>query len=116
MHRRVLKYAAALRRYQLPSRLGQQGAQAAGAYGRQLHGVFEHSMVQFRRKLCLSFGPRLSGRCLTTLIDLQAPNRDPAYRFPKDTLKLWIPCWTTQLEIKNDISRTWGPLGHELRI
>eukprot|EP00959_Pyramimonas_sp_CCMP1952_P095346 1993949-Pyramimonas_sp.AAC.1 len=72
-------------------------------------------MVQFRRKLGNFLGPRLSDRCLTTLIDLQAPNRDPAYRFPKDTLKLRISCWAIQPEIRRDISRTRGPPVHKLR-
>eukprot|EP00959_Pyramimonas_sp_CCMP1952_P309158 6469810-Pyramimonas_sp.AAC.1 len=58
MHRKLLKSAAAARRFKLSSRLEQQGAQAAGAYGHQLHGVFGQNMVQFRRQLGNSLGPR----------------------------------------------------------
>eukprot|EP00959_Pyramimonas_sp_CCMP1952_P341335 7150660-Pyramimonas_sp.AAC.1 len=67
MHKRVIKYVRATRRHGLTSRLEQQGAQAAGAYGHQLHGVFGNAMTQFPKKLGNTLGPIMSGRCLTTL-------------------------------------------------
>eukprot|EP00959_Pyramimonas_sp_CCMP1952_P170983 3573117-Pyramimonas_sp.AAC.1 len=86
MNKKVLQYARATRRHGLTSRLEQQGAQDAGTFGHQIHGLLGQQMLQVRRKVANAVAPRLPGRCLTTLLDLRAPQRDPAFKMPVECL------------------------------
>ena len=77
MSKNIVSFARATRRYRVPRRLELQGAQKAGLHGHELHGDWGGQLQQVRRKLASAVGPRLTGRCLTTLLDLKAPDRDP---------------------------------------
>ena len=113
MSKKVLQYARATRRYGLTSRLEQQGAQPAGTYCHQLHGIFGQQMLQVRRNLANAVSPRLTGRCLTTLLDLRAHGQDPAYKMPVGCLRLWLSCWTKEPHIRAGINQSWPRLAQE---
>eukprot|EP00959_Pyramimonas_sp_CCMP1952_P057451 1199383-Pyramimonas_sp.AAC.1 len=93
MHAKVARLARATRRYKVTDRLAQAGAQAAGGYGHQLHCVFGTQMVLFRRRLGDALGPRLQGRCLSTLLGLQAAAQGPGRKFPREAAHLWLSTW-----------------------
>eukprot|EP00959_Pyramimonas_sp_CCMP1952_P254535 5316408-Pyramimonas_sp.AAC.1 len=67
-------------------------------------------MQQVRRKLANAVGPRLTGRCVTTVLDLKAADRDPQYKLPCDTLRMWLAMWSSQPALRAGISRTWTDL------
>eukprot|EP00959_Pyramimonas_sp_CCMP1952_P249012 5205415-Pyramimonas_sp.AAC.1 len=72
-------------------------------------------MRQMRTFLCDASSPRLTGRCVTTVLDLRAPGRDPACRLPKECLQMWIRTWLSQPALRNVIDRTWRQMAQEFR-
>eukprot|EP00959_Pyramimonas_sp_CCMP1952_P153706 3215813-Pyramimonas_sp.AAC.1 len=63
-----------------------------------------------RTSLCSASGPRNTGRCVTTPLDLRAPGHDPANRMPRECLHMWIRTWFTQPAMRSGIERTWRQL------
>eukprot|EP00959_Pyramimonas_sp_CCMP1952_P333096 6974907-Pyramimonas_sp.AAC.1 len=78
MHAKIVRAARVTKRYHVTLRLAIQGGLAAANYAHQLYGTFGTAMTTCRRRLGDAVGPRLRGRCLTTLLDLKAAERDPA--------------------------------------
>eukprot|EP00959_Pyramimonas_sp_CCMP1952_P277433 5799667-Pyramimonas_sp.AAC.1 len=72
-------------------------------------------MTQLSRKLGNAIGPKMPGRCLTTLIALKAIGRDPACKLPRECLRLWLTCWVRQPSIHDSIMLTWPGLVQEMR-
>ena len=70
-------------------------------------------MQQVRRKLASAVGPRLTGRCLTTLLDLKAPDRNPQYKLPLDTLRMWLAMWSSRPSVHAGITITWKQIAAE---
>eukprot|EP00959_Pyramimonas_sp_CCMP1952_P403238 8448924-Pyramimonas_sp.AAC.1 len=77
MSAKIGRYAKAAERYRVASRLGVQGAQAAGCYGFQIYGTFGQRLLQARRRAGFACGAATRGRCLTSLLALRMPEQDP---------------------------------------
>ena len=102
-----MKYTGTIRRAHLTSRLEKQGAQAAGSYAYQLRGVYGADLVSYRRKRGAASSTRTRGRCLTTLLEMEAPGADPGAKFIKGTFGLCLQQWRDRPELRAGICRAW---------
>ena len=113
-NKKVIRYTRVLRRAQLTSRLERQGAQAAGSYGYQLYGVMGSHLAAYRRRLGAACSGKTKGRCLTTLLALEAPGMDPAERFAVGTFELWLQQWRDQSHLRDAVRRAWPKVRSKL--
>eukprot|EP00959_Pyramimonas_sp_CCMP1952_P416679 8729774-Pyramimonas_sp.AAC.1 len=74
----IKRFPQASKRSHQISRLEKAGGQPAGTYGFQIHGVFGSHLTDCRRRLAGACAAPTAGGCLTTLLELRAPQGDPA--------------------------------------
>eukprot|EP00959_Pyramimonas_sp_CCMP1952_P422062 8841581-Pyramimonas_sp.AAC.1 len=70
-------------------------------------------MQQVRRKLANAVGPILTGRCVTTLLDLKTPDRDPQCKLPTDTLRVWLAMWSSRPSVHAGVALSWKQIASE---
>eukprot|EP00959_Pyramimonas_sp_CCMP1952_P167364 3497894-Pyramimonas_sp.AAC.1 len=88
-------------------RLESAGAQPAGHYGHQKHGVFGSNMLQMRRRMAHVASSAKRGRCLTSVLDLRFDNLDPEVCMPRESLKLWLTSWFANSRLRAGGLQAW---------
>ena len=107
MSGKIRKLARATRRYRVTRRLEVQGGQPAGLYAHQVLGVSGCQLKRCRRRLADACAPRMAGRCVTSLLSLAAPGRDPALKCPRECLQMWLQTWIEVPLLRSSLQRAW---------
>eukprot|EP00959_Pyramimonas_sp_CCMP1952_P236276 4937928-Pyramimonas_sp.AAC.1 len=73
----------------------------------QVYGAFGTQLLTLRRRLGSVVGAPKKGRCLTSLLDIRTPGRDPGISLPVATMKEWMKVWIYGSQYRSGIRRAW---------
>eukprot|EP00959_Pyramimonas_sp_CCMP1952_P160378 3354398-Pyramimonas_sp.AAC.1 len=89
-HRKLKRFARTARRCTATKKIKLVGPQACSKHGLDIYGVTGQQLQRIRQRLGAVAGSGRKGECLTALLDIRAPGRDPGITLPSSCIKTWL--------------------------